>query len=324
MNALESAARRVTLRELRLLLAVARSGSILKAAGEIGLTQPALSKAIRDLEATFGVPLFDRSNRGVSPTPQGEILLKRATGVFEELRQAADELQTLADADRGELRLGGTPAVCAGLLPHAIGAVRRQRPGFRFQIAELESGKLAGEVAARSIDLGIGREHSASSDDLVFERLFDDRLFVVAGERHPLAGRKPVRLKETARYPWALPSLEGSVTAHLQAQFRLQGVSPPDPVVTTMSMLVRHELVASHAFLTVMYGSTLRFGRLPSALRVLPIDLSSGIPVGLIRSRNRTLAPTVEAFMQVLRDAARPMHSLRARHFLGESVPAGE
>lgn len=319
MNALESATRRVTLRELRLLLAVARSGSILKAASEIGLTQPALSKAIRDLEATFGVRLFDRTNRGVSATPQGEILLRRATGVFDELRQAADELQSLADADRGELRLGATPAVCAGLLPHAIGAVRRQRPGFRFQITELESGKLASEVAGRSVDLGIGREHPGAGDELAFERLFDDRLFVVAGEQHPLASKKSVRLKETARYPWALPSLEGSVTAHLQAQFRLQGLSPPDPAVTTMSMLVRHELVANHAFLTVMYGSTLRFGKLPSTLCVLPIDLSSGIPVGLVRLRNRTLLPSAEVLMQVLRDAVRPMHSLRARHFPGES-----
>lgn len=319
MNALASATRRVTLRELRLLLAVARSGSILKAASEIGLTQPALSKAIRDLEATFGVRLFDRTNRGVSATPQGEILLRRATGVFDELRQAADELQSLADADRGELRLGGTPAVCAGLLPHAIAAVRRHRPGFRFQVTELEAGKVASEVAGRSIDLGLGREPPGTRDDLAFEPLFADRLFVVAGEQHPLASKKSVKLEETARYPWALPSLEGSVTAHLQAQFRLQGLSPPDPAVTTMSMLVRHELVATHAYLTVMYGSTLRFGKLPTTLRVLPIDLSPGIPVGLVRSRNRTLLPSADVFMQVVRDAVQPMHSLRARHLPGES-----
>ncbi|NBS02790.1 MAG: LysR family transcriptional regulator, partial [Rhizobiales bacterium] len=101
--------RRVTLRELRLFLAVAQSGSILKAANEIGLTQPALSKSIAELERTFGVRLFDRTNRGVTTTPQGEVLLRRATGMFEELRQAVDELGALADASIGELRLGGTP-----------------------------------------------------------------------------------------------------------------------------------------------------------------------------------------------------------------------
>ena len=319
INTLESIARRVTLRELRLLLAVARSGSILRAASEIGLTQPALSKSIGELEATFGVRLFDRNNRGVSLTPQGEIVLRRATGVFEELRQAVDELQSLADAARGELRLGGTPAVCAGLLPHAIGAVRSHRPGFRFQVAEFESGRLASEVAGRSVDLGIGREHLAGNGgDLAFERLFDDRVFVVAGARHPLARKKSVRLEETARHPWALPSASGSVTAHLDAQFRLQGLRLPDPTVATMSMLVRYELVATHAFLTVMYGSILRFGNLPASLCVLPIDLASGIPVGLIRVRNRTLAPSAEVFMQAMRDVVRPLQSLTARQLRSE------
>src|ERR1700681_3581262 len=87
MNSVDTIVRRVTLRELRLLLAVARSGSILKAADDIGLTQPAVSKAIADLEGTLGVRLFDRTNRGVEATPYGRIVLIRAAGVFEELRQ---------------------------------------------------------------------------------------------------------------------------------------------------------------------------------------------------------------------------------------------
>lgn len=315
MNALESIARRVTLRELRLLLAVARSGSILKAANEIGLTQPALSKAIAELEGTVGVQLFDRTNRGVTPTPHGEVLLRRARGVFEELRQGVDELRSLTDADRGEVRLGGTPALCAGLLPRVIGAVLAQRPGFRFEVAELESGKLASEVAGRSLELGLGREHAAGNEDLVFERLFDDRLFIVAGAQHPLAQRRAVNLEETARHPWVLPAAEWAVTAHLEGEFRQQGLALPEPTVTTMSMLVRYELVASNSFLTVMYGSILRFGNLPESLRVLPVDLPSGIPIGLIRLKNRTLAPSAEVFMQALRDIMRPMHALRAGHF---------
>lgn len=321
MNTLDLILRRVTLRELRLLLAVARSGSILRAASEVGLTQPALSKSIGELEATFGVRLFDRNNRGVSVTPQGEVLLRRAKGVFDELCHAVDELQSLADAARGELRLGGTPAVCAGLLPHAIGAIRTTRPGLRFQVAELESGKLASEVVGRSVDLGIGREHpGGSGSDLAFERLFDDRLFIVAGVQHPLARRKSVKLEETSLHPWALPSADGAVAVHLDAQFRQQGLRLPAPTVTTMSMLVRSELVATHSFLTVMYGSVLRFGKLPASLRVLPIDLPSGVAIGMFRVKGRTLAPSAEVFMQAMRDIIRPMQSLKARHLRGQSL----
>jgi DNA-binding transcriptional LysR family regulator len=313
MNPLNVVARRVTLRELRLLLAVARSGSILKAANEIGITQPALSKSIADLEGTFGVRLFDRTNRGVTPTPHGEILLRRAAGVFEELRQAVDELAFLTDATRGELRIGGTPTMCAGVLPRIVSAVQSHRPKFLFHIAELESDKLGSEVLTRSLDLGIGREHlGRDNNQLAFDRLFDDRLFIVAGAQHPLAGRRSISLEETLRHQWVLPAIEGSVTVQLKAEFRRQRLNLPESAVTTMSMLIRYELLATNAFLTVLYGSVLRFGNAPKFLRVLPVNLATGLSIGIVRLKNRTLMPSAEVFIETSRDAVRPMHSLTA------------
>lgn len=311
--------RRVTLRELRLFLAVARSGSIVKAANEIGLTQPALSKSIAELERTFGVRLFDRTNRGVTPTPHGEVLLRRATGVFEELRQAEDELGTLTDASRGELRLGGTPTMCAGLLPGAITSVLSNRPKLRFRVAELESGKLGSEVLTRAVDAGIGREQIAGENDsLVFDRLFDDRLFIVAGAHHPLAGRRSTTLEEVVCQQWVLPTTEGSVTAQFGSELRKHKLDLPPSAVTTMSVLVRYELIATNAFLTVMYGSVLRFGNVPKFLRVLPIDLPTGIPIGILRLKNRTLAPSGEFFIAVTREMVRPMQSLSAKQLRRE------
>lgn len=313
MNKFESITRRITLRELRMLLAVARSGSILKAANEIGLTQPALSKCIAELEGACGVRLFDRSNRGVTPTPHGEVLIRHATGVFEELRQAVDELGFLADGSRGELRIGGTPTICAGLLPRAVSTVLDRRANFKFQIKELESGQLASEVLARSLDFGIGREHNASAnEDLVFDRLYDDRLFVVAGARHPLAARRSITLDEVARHQWVLPATDGSILLQLRKEFHRQKLELPDSVVTTMSMLVRYELIATNNFLTVMYGSVLRFGNVPRFLRVLPLDVRTGIPIGIIRLKNRTLAASAELFMETVREVVRPMGSLNA------------
>ena len=316
MNAIS---RRVTLRHLRLVLAVAQAGSILKAANEIGLTQPALSKSIADLEGIFGVLLFDRSNRGVTPTPHGEILLRRAAGVFEELRQAVDELGFLTDAAHGELRIGGTPTMCAGILPRAIGAVLGDRPKFQFQVAELESGKLGSEVLARSLDAGIGPKHVAGENEqLAFDQLFDDRLFVVAGAQHPLAARQSIGLEEIAHYQWALPATEGAVMTKLKSEFRRQKLDLPVPAVTAMSLLLRVELIATNAFLTVMYGSVLRFGSVPNFLRVLPIELPTGIPIGMVRLKNRTLAPSAEVFIQATRELVRPMRSLSAKQLRRE------
>jgi len=320
ITAVDTISRRITLRELRLLLAVARSGSILKAANEIGLTQPALSKSIAELEDAFGVRLFDRTNRGVTPTPHGEVLLHRATGVFEELRQAVDEIACLKDGSRGELRIGATPTICAGLLPRAIATVLDQRANFRFHITELESGKLASEVLTRSLDFGIGREQNAgTNDNLEFDRLFDDRLFIVAGAKHPLAARRSVTLEEAAQHRWLLPATEGAMILQLRNEFDRKKLELPKSVVTTMSMLVRYELIATNRFLTVMYGSVLRFGNAPRFLRVLPLNVQAGVQIGIIRLKNRTLAASAELFMENVREIVRPMSSLSAAQLRREA-----
>jgi DNA-binding transcriptional LysR family regulator len=311
MNPVDRISRRVTLRELRLLLAVARSGSILKAAQDIGLTQPAVSKSIADLESTMGVRLFDRTNRGVEPTPQGHVLLRRAAGVFQELRQAVDELNFLADSGTGHVRIGGTPGMCAGLLPHAIGSIQAERPRMRYQVVELESEKLGREILARSIDASVGREPALiGENNISFERLFEDRLFIVAGEQHPLARRPSIRLEDAAAERWVLPILGTPITQQLQGAFKRLGMSLPQATVTTMSMLIRYELLATSRFLTVMYGSVLTFGSIPRGLKVLPVDLSAGISIGLARLQNRTLTPAVELFLEGVRKLAQPMRSL--------------
>jgi hypothetical protein len=87
--------------------------------------------------------------------------------------------------------------------------------------------------------------------------------------------------------------------------------------VTTMSISVRHDLIARHRFLTVLYGSVLRSGSVPKLVRVLPIDMATGISVGVIRLRGRTLAPSAEVFVQAARETARPLRSLRASQLLG-------
>lgn len=313
MSSMDAIARRVTLRELRLLLAVARCGSILKAAQDIGLTQPAVSKSVADLEGVLGVRLFDRTNRGVEPTPHGRVVLLRAAGVFDELRQAVEELAFLSDSSGGELRIGGTPAMCGGLLSHAISAIESERPGVQFHVIELESEKLVGEVRARAIDVGLARAPTLGlADDIAFDPLFDDRLFVVAGASHPLARRRSISLEEVADQRWVLPMPQSPVSQQFRSAFERLELRLPQSVVTSMSLLVRYELLATNRFVTVLHGSLLQFGNMPSHVRVLPIELSAGILIGLIKVKDRTVAPVAELFMERMREIVEPMRSLSA------------
>src|SRR5262245_6654742 len=112
--------RRLKLRDLDTLLAVARSGSMAKAARELSVSQPAVSKAIADIEHTLGIPLFDRTAQGVEPTLYGRTLLKWAVAVFDDVRQGVKELEFLADPTAGEISIGATEPMVAGVLPVII------------------------------------------------------------------------------------------------------------------------------------------------------------------------------------------------------------
>src|SRR5262245_54124949 len=112
--------RRLKLRDLNILLAVAEAGSMAKAATRLAISQPAVSRAIADMEHTLGVTLFDRSPHGVEPTPYGQALLKRGVAVFDELKQGVQDLEFLANPTVGELWIGSTPGLAEGIVLAAI------------------------------------------------------------------------------------------------------------------------------------------------------------------------------------------------------------
>src|SRR5258708_25185724 len=117
MDPSERVAQRLKLRTLHVLDAVVRSGSMAKAASLLNVTQPAVSKAIGELERALGVRLLDRNPQGVQATIYGHALLKRGTAIFDELKQGVKEIRFLADPTAGEVRIGCGEAFGAGLLP---------------------------------------------------------------------------------------------------------------------------------------------------------------------------------------------------------------
>ena len=128
MEYIDRVTRRLKLQNLRVLDAVVRSGSMARAAGELHISQPAISKAIGELEHTVGVRLLDRGRYGVEPTAYGRALLRRSVTVFDELRESVKEIEYLSDPTAGELRIGALEAVAAGLLAATIERLSRKHP----------------------------------------------------------------------------------------------------------------------------------------------------------------------------------------------------
>src|SRR5215475_9846834 len=179
----ERVMRRLKLRELHILMTAAQAGSMGKAATQLALSQPAVSKAIAEIEQTLGVRLLDRTAQGIAPTLYGRALLKWAAAVFDDLRQGVREIEFLADPTSGEVRVGCGEIMNAGLLPAVIDRLSRQYPRLVFTV--IQASNIASQyrdLHERRVDLTIGRMMAPIEyEDLHAEVLFDDPLIIVAG-----------------------------------------------------------------------------------------------------------------------------------------------
>src|SRR6478672_9214983 len=134
MELVDRVAQRLKLRDLRLLETVVRWGSMAKAANQLNLSQPAISKAIAEMEQMLGVRLVERGRHGVEPTPHGRALLKRGVAIFDELRQGIAEIEFLSDPAVGEVRISASEPIAAGLLPYLIDRFSRKYPQIAIYV----------------------------------------------------------------------------------------------------------------------------------------------------------------------------------------------
>src|SRR5215471_3352923 len=128
--------RRLRLRDLHAFFVVARCGNMAKAARQLGVSAPAVSKVIADLEHALGARLLDRGRRGVEPTIYGQALLKRSAAVFDELRQSVRDIEFLADPTVGEVRIGVGEGIASAILPSVIQRFSQQHPRVTLRLVE--------------------------------------------------------------------------------------------------------------------------------------------------------------------------------------------
>jgi DNA-binding transcriptional LysR family regulator len=315
MQWVDRVGRRLKLRDLHILLTVVQHGSMAKAAAALAISQPAVSKAIADMEHTVGLRLLDRRRNGIEPTAYGSALVRRGLAIFDELKHGVEELAFLADPTAGELRIGSTESIAAGLLPAVIERFSREHPRVHLDIAQAVMSTLHyRELRERSIDMLLGRIPTPfAEDDLETDIVYDDQVVVVAGRHSKWARSRRLKLADLASEPWILPpadTLPGSLAAEL---FRASGAAEmPRAPVTTLSIHLCCRLVASGRFVTTLPTSILRFAGRDLSLKVLPIKLpAQPRPVAIITLKNRTLSPVAKLFIECVHQLAKP-HTKRA------------
>ncbi|GAB7103854.1 LysR family transcriptional regulator [Streptomyces phaeofaciens JCM 4814] len=197
-------------RHLRVLRAVAATGSFSAAGRELGCTQPAVSQQMKALEASVGTPLLVRSGREMRLTQAGEALVRHAAGILSGLTAAEEEVAAIAGLRAGRVRLVSFPSGSSALVPTALAALRAAHPGTRVSLEEAEPPESVDILRAGDCDVALAFRYPRAGaaeewDDLVVRPLLADRLVALVPERHRLARTGPsasVTIGELAAEPW--------------------------------------------------------------------------------------------------------------------------
>lgn len=299
--------RRLKLRDLDTLAAVARHGSMAKAAVQLAVSQPAVSKAVAEIEHILGVRLFDRAAQGVEPTPYGQVMLKWVAAVFDDLRQGVKEIEFLSDPTAGEVRVGAIEPMLGGFLAEVLKRVNRRFPRISFDVTQPVSlAQQRRELRERRVDLIVGRLAGDNlSDDIASEVLFEEPWSIVVGPTNPLLKRRKLNLADLLEQRWSLPPTDTVVSTYLARAFRSAGLEPPRSVVTCASIQMHYALMADGPFLAIFPRSLLRFGGYRMRLKVLPVHLPGPPPpVGITTLKKRTRSPVVDLFIAQAREIA--------------------
>ena len=209
-------------------LAVADEGGVTKAAVELNISQPALSRSIRMLEDRIGVPLFHRRSSGVELTAYGRLLARRARAMQLEYEHALTEIDALLHGREGIIRIGAIPAWETIYIPQALTAARDKLEGINFTVVGGATRPLLAQLREGAIDLACIALEELPPPDIATEVLMDMERVVVSSAAHPLAQRKTVTAEDLLKYPWSQLKGDEITPSRLGGYFSAYGLEPPN------------------------------------------------------------------------------------------------
>lgn len=259
--------RRITMPQLRALIAVEATSSYALAAEQTGLSQPAVHRAVRDLQDLLGAALLVRVGRAVRPTDAASRFVRFAKLMLSELRAALDEIGALGASRAGRVRLGTLPMARAIFLPDLLARFAAAHPSAAVEVVEAPYGELLATLREGGIDLLIGAQRDPlPASDVVQEGLFDDEPVIVGRAGHPLRGAGAPTFAELLRFPWIVPSPGVPMRTNWERMFRQRGIEPPPLPIECGSVLITRGLLLQGDWLALMSRDQFRFERDAQAL----------------------------------------------------------
>ncbi|AWN15290.1 LysR substrate-binding domain-containing protein [Salinisphaera sp. LB1] len=237
----------IKLRHLAAFAAVARHGQFASAAEALSITQPGMSKTIRELETNLGVVLFERGPRGVTLTPAGRTLLRYTAPALRSIDEGIEAVRS--EAPETVIRIGALSNVEGGLLPETLTALHRGQPDLRVEVDTGTSAALLTRLRLGELDLVIGRMSEAQEiRDLTFEHLYYEPMIVVVRSGHPaLDTRGAPSLETFTHYSWVIPPRGTTLREQVERYWVEQSIDPPHAIETLSLPLSQAYVLRSDA-----------------------------------------------------------------------------
>ena len=288
---------------MEVLVAIADTGSIHKAAGRLGVAQPAVSRVLAEMERSVGTRLFDRAASGSQPTPRCEAMLAQARFLLRGLSR----IDQIARGQPAAVRLGCIPRAMHTLMPFIVNAMPRTADGtsaLDLQVLEDSSTVLLNAIRGAGLDFAVMRHLSGAAGigpHLAVDRLYDERPLVIARAGHKLARRRQIALSALLGQRWVLPSVETTTRTLLDQFYREQGLAPIRPVLQTRSFESILALVSGTDLLSMIPESIARQHERAGLVDVLNVTpLLPGTAVLLVSDPQASGDPTLSMFRRLV------------------------
>jgi len=301
--------------QLEALDAVVQHGNFSVAARARQMSQPSIHRSARELERVLGVPLFEKTSFGITPTRAAEELARRARLAFAEIEQARAEIHALSGGESGRTVIGAMPLARSYLLPAALLEFTQEHPQHGVAIIEGTYEHLLAGLRSGESEVLIGAlRDPAPAPDVLQEHLFDDPLAIIVRAEHPLARRRRFTAANLRNFQWIAPRASSPLRAHFNALLASTGIEMPSPPLECNSLAAARAFLLESDRMMLLSAHQIHYEMRAGELVALPHPAGKVVrPIGLTLRRNWHPTTTQQRLLEILRRSARAAAASHAR-----------
>ena len=295
----------IQLDDIDYFLAVAEEGQVRKAAQRLGISQPAVTKALQRLEKALGFELFERSVKGMTLTRVAEQFRQRTSNLRGALRDAVKEATDLHLGALGLLRVGVSPLYAQKLFVPAFVQLHRQRPAATVRASVHLNDELWRLLRQGELDLTISSLPTLVPDDLHTIELIHDDICMVVRAGHPLLARRRLKFADLADVQWMLPGPDVAARRHVEARLAQAGLPPPRIALEVSNTAGQMRQILRETDLVSLMSESMLAGETGAGLEVLPLAQARvQRAVGITLLKQARLQPLTARFVELLTQTA--------------------